>query len=227
MNPLPWANSVHPEFKVAQFMAQEARPQQPSPAPSWSSEVNPWMVTFCINEAKKSGAQEKMEELKQKIDKAEKTGNWLALSAYHEDFNLVQSALSAAEVAQMETMNKLRRDIGFTQKLLESWHETKNQFEDAISTRFSEKLLSMRKRRRRRQLSSRKGWKKLRDTLKSSGQIPISVMLRLLRCLRTKPRKLRLKKILSLLRAASSKKRRLRRLLRRARQLTESISITE
>ena len=131
MNPLPWANSVHPEFKVAQFMAQEARPQQPSPAPSWSSEVNPWMVTFCINEAKKSGAQEKMEELKQKIDKAEKTGNWLALSAYHEDFNLVQSALSAAEVAQMETMNKLRRGIEFMQKLLESWHETKNQFEDA------------------------------------------------------------------------------------------------
>ena len=34
MNPLPWANSVDAEFGVAQFMAQEARPEKPSPAAS-------------------------------------------------------------------------------------------------------------------------------------------------------------------------------------------------
>ena len=61
MNPLPWANSVEAEFGVAQFMAQEARPEKPSPAASSTSDLSPWMETFCINEIQKNDVQRQID----------------------------------------------------------------------------------------------------------------------------------------------------------------------
>lgn len=131
MNPLPWANSVEAEFGVAQFMAQEVRPEKPSPAASSTSDLSPWMETFCINEIQKNDAQRQIDVLKEEVAKAEKTGNWLALSDYHEDFTLLSQTITAAEDAQYATVKKLRKDIELMEDLMNQWHETKIQFEDA------------------------------------------------------------------------------------------------
>ena len=131
MNPLPWANSVEAEFGVAQFMAQEVRPEKPSPAASSTSDLSPFMETYCINEIQKNGAQRQIDVLKEEVAKAEKTGNWLALSDYHEDFSLLSQTITEAEDAQYATVRKLTKDIELMEDLMNQWHKTKIQFDDA------------------------------------------------------------------------------------------------
>ena len=130
MNPLPWANSVDAEYGVAQFMAQEVRPERPSPAASTTSDIS-CMETFCINEIQKGDAQRQIDILKEEVAKAEKTGNWLALSDYHEDFTLLSQTITEAEDAQYATVRKLKKDIELMEVLMNQWHETKIQFDDA------------------------------------------------------------------------------------------------
>ena len=130
MNPLPWANSVDAEYGVAQFMAQEVRPERPSPAASTTSDIS-CMETFCINEIQKGDAQRQIDILKEEVAKAEKTGNWLALSDYHGDFTLLSQTITEAEDAQYATAQKLKKDIGLMEVLMNQWHETKIQFDDA------------------------------------------------------------------------------------------------
>ena len=130
MNPLPWANSVDAEYGVAQFMAQEVRPERPSPAASTTSDIS-CMETFCINEIQKGDAQRQIDILKEEVAKAEKTGNWLALSDYHEDFTLLIQTITEAEDAQYATVRKLKKDIELMEVLMNQWHETKIQFDDA------------------------------------------------------------------------------------------------
>ena len=130
MNPLPWANSVDAEYGVAQFMAQEVRPERPSPAASTTSDLS-CMETFCINEIQKGDAQRQIDILKEEVAKAEKTGNWLALSDYHEDFTLLSQTITEAEDAQYATVRKLKKDIELMEVLMNQWHETKIQFDDA------------------------------------------------------------------------------------------------
>ena len=130
MNPLPWANSVDAEYGVAQFMAQEVRPERPSPAASTTSGLS-CMETFCINEIQKGDAQRQIDILNEEVAKAEKTGNWLALSDYHEDFTLLSQTITEAEDAQYATAQKLKKDIGLMEVLMNQWHETKIQFDDA------------------------------------------------------------------------------------------------
>ena len=130
MNPLPWANSVDAEYGVAQFMAQEVRPERPSPAASTTSDLS-CMETFCINEIQKGDAQRQIDILNEEVAKAEKTGNWLALSDYHEDFTLLSQTITEAEDAQYATVRKLKKDIELMEVLMNQWHETKIQFDDA------------------------------------------------------------------------------------------------
>ena len=130
MNPLPWANSVDAEYGVAQFMAQEVRPERPSPAASTTSDIS-CMETFCINEIQKGDAQRQIDILKEEVAKAEKTGNWLALSDYHEDFTLLSQTITEAEDAQYATVRKLKKDIELMEVLMKQWHETKIKFDDA------------------------------------------------------------------------------------------------
>ena len=130
MNPLPWANSVDAEYGVAQFMAQEVRPERPSPAASTTSDIS-CMETFCINEIQKGDAQRQIDILNEEVAKAEKTGNWLALSDYHEDFTLLSQTITEAEDAQYATVRKLKKDIELMEVLMNQWHETKIQFDDA------------------------------------------------------------------------------------------------
>ena len=131
MNPLPWANSVDAEYGVAQFMAQEVRPERPSPAASTTSDLSTCMETFCINEIQKGDAQRQIDILNEEVAKAEKTGNWLALSDYHEDFTLLSQTITEAEDAQYATVRKLKKDIELMEVLMNQWHETKIQFDDA------------------------------------------------------------------------------------------------
>ena len=130
MNPLPWANSVDAEYGVAQFMAQEVRPERPSPAASTTSDIS-CMETFCINEIQKGDAQRQIDILNEEVAKAEKTGNWLALSDYHEDFTLLSQTITEAEDAQYATAQKLKKDIELMEVLMKQWHETKIKFDDA------------------------------------------------------------------------------------------------
>lgn len=134
MNPLPWSNSVEVEYRAAQFMAQEARPEKPSPASSSTSDsdLRPWMESFCTNAiAQNADAQRQIDILKEEVAKAEKSGDWLALSDYYEDFSLILSTIISAEDAQQLTVNKLKRHIELMEVLMTQWHQTKILFDDA------------------------------------------------------------------------------------------------
>ena len=228
MNPLPWANSVDAEYGVAQFMAQEVRPERPSPAASTTSDLS-CMETFCINEIQKGDAQRQIDILKEEVAKAEKTGNWLALSDYHEDFTLLSQTITEAEDAQYATVRKLKKDIELMEVLMNQWHETKIQFDDA-----KQKLINCMAQKEEEKKKNSSG----SSSIQSEDQKNVDLAIKfdtirkklkltddqIFKFWRRNNRKLR--EILSLLRAVSSKKM-LRSILIRARQLTESISITE
>ena len=225
MNPLPWANSVDAEYGVAQFMAQEVRPERPSPAASTTSDLSTCMETFCINEIQKGDAQRQIDILKEEVAKAEKTGNWLALSDYHEDFTLLSQTITEAEDAQYATVRKLKKDIELMEVLMNQWHETKIQFDDA-----QQKLINCMAQKEEEKKKNSSG----SSSIQSEDQKNIDLAIKfdtirkklkltddqIFKFWRRNNRKLR--EILSLLRAVSSKKM-LRSILIRARQLTESI----
>ena len=228
MNPLPWANSVDAEYGVAQFMAQEVRPERPSPAASTTSDIC-CMETFCINEIQKGDAQRQIDILKEEVAKAEKTGNWLALSDYHEDFTLLSQTITEAEDAQYATVRKLKKDIELMEVLMNQWHETKIQFDDA-----QQKLINCMAQKEEEKKKNSSGSSSIQSEDQKNVDLAIKfdairkklklIDNQIFKFWRRNNRKLR--EILSLLRAVSSKKM-LRSILIRARQLTESISITE
>ena len=133
MNPLPWSNSVDVECRAAQFMAQEARPENPPPVSQPTSDLDqPCMESFCTNAlAQVPDAQRQVDTLKEEVAKAEKSGNWLALSDYYEDFSVVLSTIISAEHAQNLTVNRLKTHIEEMEDLMTEWQKTEMLLTDA------------------------------------------------------------------------------------------------
>lgn len=69
--------------------------------------------------------------MKEEVAKAEKSGDWLALSDYYEDFSVVLSTIISAKDAQNLTVNRLKRHIEEMEDLITEWQKTEMLLTDA------------------------------------------------------------------------------------------------